>query len=268
MQMPERLFVQPGSPVHLDEFDPRDDLGWSKEAANEQLEKNRKRLIDLHQLLWAENARSILVVLQGMDTSGKDGVIRAVMAGLNPQGCTVTPFKKPEGDEADHMYLWRIARALPARGDIGIFNRSHYEEVLVVRVRGLVPKEVWKARYDQINAFEDIVAANDTTILKFFLHISKEEQKERLEKRLEDPRKNWKFSEHDLEERKLWKDYLEAYEEALSRCSTRHAPWCIVPADRKWVRNLVVSSVIVEAMEKLNMQWPKLSVDPKSIVIE
>lgn len=254
--------------VRLSRLDPADTLGWTKENALSATERNRARLVELHQLLWAENKRSVLLILQGMDTSGKDGVIRSVMSGLNPQGCSVTSFKKPEGEDADHLYLWRIAKALPARGDIGIFNRSHYEDVLVVRVRELVPRPVWKDRFDQINAFEKIVAENDTLVLKFFLHISKDEQRERLQERLNDPTKNWKFSPQDLEERKLWKEYTEAYEDVLSRCSTKHAPWFIVPSDRKWVRNLVVSSVLVGAMEKLDMKWPKLAVDPKTIVID
>ncbi len=263
-----RLAVAPASVVTLGSCDSGDTLGWTREDALIRTEANRNRLAELHQLLWAENTRSVLIVLQGMDTSGKDGVIRSVMTGLNPQGCTVTSFKKPVGEEADHMYLWRIARALPARGDIGLFNRSHYEDVLIVRVHELVPKRVWKDRYDQINDFERLIADNDTTILKFFLHISKKEQKERLEERLADPAKNWKFSPQDLEERKHWNEYQQAYEDVLSRCSTTHAPWYIVPSDRKWVRNLVVSSVIVEAMEKLDMKWPRPAFDPKSIVVE
>jgi PPK2 family polyphosphate:nucleotide phosphotransferase len=203
-----------------------------------------------------------------MDTSGKDGVIRHVMTGVDPQGCKVTAFKKPSAEEADHAYLWRIVKALPARGDIGIFNRSHYEDVLIVRVQDLVPKDVWKERFDQINVFEKLLVDNGMTILKFFLHISKDEQKERLQERLDDPMKTWKFNEGDLVERKRWDQYKEAYEDVLRRCSTEHAPWHVIPANRKWVRNLAISTVIVEAMEKLEMKWPRASFDPKSIVIE
>ena len=219
------LLAKPGSSVRMKDLDPGETLGWEKEEGLAQIEANRRRLAELHELLWAENQRSLLVVLQGMDTSGKDGVIRHVMTGLNTQGCSVTSFKKPVGEEADHDYLWRIGRALPARGDIGIFNRSHYEDVLVVRVHELVPEEVWKLRFDQINAFERIVSENGTVILKFFLNISKDEQKQRLQERLDDPTKNWKFSEADIDERKLWPRYMEAYEDVLKKCSTADAPW-------------------------------------------
>jgi len=262
------LQVRPGARVILGDFDPADTLGWEKPESQDVVESNCQRLSALHEQLWAENRRSILIVLQGMDTSGKDGTIRTVLHGVNPQGCTVTSFKTPAGEEADHMYLWRIARALPARGDIGIFNRSHYDDVLIVRVHNLVPEPEWRARYDQINAFEKLLTDNGTTILKFFLHISKDEQKQRLQDRLDDPTKAWKFSEVDIAERKLWPRYMEAYEEALSRCSTAHAPWHIIPADRKWVRNRAISTILVEAMEKLDMKWPRLTVDPKKIVIE
>jgi PPK2 family polyphosphate:nucleotide phosphotransferase len=268
MKLSHHLRVQPGSKPDLASANAADTLNWSKDDATEQTASNRDRLSDLHELLWAENQRSILVILQGMDTSGKDGVIRTVMAGVDPQGCKVTAFKRPSDEEADHGYLWRIVKALPAKGDIGIFNRSHYEDVLIARVRKLVPDKAWRARYDQINTFEKLLADNGTTILKFFLHISKDEQKERLQSRLDDPTKAWKFSMQDLEERKLWPRYMEAYEDALARCATDHAPWYIIPSDRKWVRNLAISSIIVEAMEKLDMKWPRLSVDPKKIVIE
>jgi PPK2 family polyphosphate:nucleotide phosphotransferase len=268
MSWAQSLRVRPDSKVSLKDHDPGAALGLSKEQGNKVTAENRERLSDLHELLWAENQRSILIVLQGMDTSGKDGVIRNVMAGVDPQGCKVTAFKRPSDEEADHGYLWRIVRALPAKGDIGIFNRSHYEDVLIARVRNLVPEKEWRGRYHQINTFEKLLTENGTTILKFFLHISRDEQKERLQARLEDPTKAWKFSMQDLEERKLWPEYVDAYEEALSRCSTGHAPWYIIPSDRKWVRNMAVSSIIVETMEKLDMKWPKLSVDPKTVVIE
>jgi PPK2 family polyphosphate:nucleotide phosphotransferase len=264
----DRLRVHPDSKVSLEDHDPEATLGLTKDLGLKATEANRKRLSEMHELLWAENQRSILIILQGMDTSGKDGVIRNVMAGVDPQGCKVTAFKRPTDEETDHGYLWRIVKALPAKGDIGIFNRSHYEDVLIARVRNLVPEQVWRSRYDQINTFERLLTDNGTTILKFFLHISKEEQKERLQARLDDPTKAWKFSMQDLEERKLWPAYMEAYEEALSRCSTEHAPWYIIPSDRKWVRNMAVSAIIVEAMDKLDMKWPRLSVDPKTITID
>ncbi len=262
------LVVRPGSRPSIADFDPDDTLGWDKVAAQEALETNRKRLGELHELLWAENKRSVLVVLQGMDTSGKDGTVRHVMTGVNPQGCHVTSFKRPTEEEADHDYLWRIVRALPARGDIGIFNRSHYEDVLVVRVNSLVPKDVWKARFDQINAFEKHLTDNGMVVLKFFLNISKDEQRQRLQERLDDPTKNWKFSEGDLVARKSWPEYMKAYEDVLAKCSTEHAPWHIIPADRKWVRNLAISSILVKAMERLDMRWPKSTFDPKTIVID
>lgn len=262
------LRVSPGGAASIAARDPGGTLGWNKESAAAGLEEARSRLAQLHQLLWAENKHAVLVVLQGMDTSGKDGVIRHVMTGVDPQGCKVTAFKRPSEEEADHAYLRRIVKALPARGDIGIFNRSHYEDVLIARVRSLVPEKEWRARYDQINAFEKLLTDNGTTVLKFFLHISKEEQKRRLQDRLDDPTKNWKFSMQDLEERKLWDRYMEAYEEALSRCSTSYAPWYIIPSDRKWVRNLAISRIIVETMENLRLAWPRPAFDPQSVVIE
>jgi PPK2 family polyphosphate:nucleotide phosphotransferase len=268
MPWSDRLIVKPGSAVRLRDHDPADTLGLDKSKAEDELEDLRTRLGELHQLLWAENKRALLVVLQGMDTSGKDGTVRHVMTGVNPQGCTVTSFKRPSDEEADHDFLWRVHKAVPAKGDIGIFNRSHYEDVLVVRVDELVPKEVWSGRYEQINHFEKLLGDNQITMLKFFLHISREEQKERLEARLEDPTKNWKFSEHDLDARKKWDDYQRAYEDALAKCSTGHAPWRIIPADRKWVRNTAVARTIVETLEGFKMRWPRPAVDLKKIKIE
>jgi PPK2 family polyphosphate:nucleotide phosphotransferase len=262
------LIVKPGPKVRIEDFDSSDTLGWDKAAALERIEENRKRLSDLHELLWAENRRSVLIVLQGMDTSGKDGTIRHVMSGVDPQGCTVTSFKQPSKEELDHGYLWRIAKAVPARGAIGIFNRSQYEDVLIVRVHEMVPKEVWKPRFEQINMFEKLLADSDTIILKFFLNVSKKEQKERLQERLDDPNKTWKFSESDVAERKLWDRYIEAYEDVLSRCSTEYAPWYVIPSDRKWVRNLAVSSIIVKAMEAMDMKWPRATFDPKTVKID
>lgn len=268
MTWSNRLLVRPGARVSLADHDPGDTLGLDKESADAELQRGRDRMGDLHQRLWAENRRSLLVVLQGMDTSGKDGTIRQVMSGLNPQGCRVTSFKRPSEEELDHDFLWRIHEAAPARGDIGIFNRSHYEDVLVARVHNLVPAEVWAARYEQINAFERILADNNTVILKFFLHISKDEQRDRLRARLEDPTKNWKFNEADLEERRKWDGYRLAYEDAMSRCSTAAAPWRIVPADRKWVRNIAVSRTVIETLEAMDLKWPAPRLDLKHIRID
>lgn len=215
-----------------------------------------KRLSELQELLYASGTHALLVVFQAMDGGGKDGAIDHVFSGVNPQGCVVTSFKVPSTEEQSHDFLWRIHKAAPARGMIGIFNRSHYESVLVERVRKLAPKEVWSARYESINDFERLLANEGTTILKFFLHISWEEQKRRMEARLKDPRKNWKFSPADLKERRRWDDYMEAYEDALHKCSTKSAPWYIVPADHKWYRNWVVSDTIVRAIKQLKLSYP------------
>jgi len=255
--MAQPFLIPPGSQVALSDFD----AGYtghyrSKAETKEELKRNVEKLRDLQELLWAEGKHALLIVLQAMDAGGKDGTIKHVMRGVNPQGCQVTSFKVPTEEELDHDFLWRIHRATPRRGFIGIFNRSHYEDVLVVRVHNLVPEEVWQQRYEQINKFEKLLADTGTTILKFFLYISKEEQKERFEARLLDPRKNWKFSSKDVEERKLWDTYMAAYEDALSRCSTPWAPWYIVPADKKWFRNLSVSGIIVRALEGLELRYP------------
>jgi PPK2 family polyphosphate:nucleotide phosphotransferase len=268
MAWSDRLVVNPGAKVSLARSDPRETLGLSKRRAEADLEMDRARLAELHELLWAENQRSLLVIFQGMDTSGKDGTIKHVMAGANPQGCRVTAFKKPTPDELDHDFLWRIHRAVPARGEIGIFNRSHYEDVVVVRVHGLASRETWRARYDQINAFERMLTRNGVVILKFFLHISRDEQRERLQARLDDPAKNWKFSEGHLAERARWDQYVAAYEDAISRCTTEWAPWRIIPADRKWVRNTAVARTIIETLEALKMRWPRPKLDVKNIRIE
>jgi PPK2 family polyphosphate:nucleotide phosphotransferase len=196
-----------------------------------------------------------------MDAGGKDGTIRHVMTGLNPQACRVTSFKVPSEEEARHDFLWRVHNAVPKGGEIGIFNRSHYEDVLVARVHNLVPKAVWEARYDQINEFEDMLVENNTVILKFFLHISKDEQKRRLEDRIQDPLKNWKVSEADFAERRYWNDYMAAYEDALSKCSTKRAPWYVIPANQKWFRNLAVSQIIVDRMKALKMEYPPSKID-------
>ncbi len=249
--------------IKLSKYDPADTLGYDQDEKFEaKLAKTLKRLDELQELLYAEKKHALLIVLQGMDTAGKDGTIRHVMSGVSPAGCSVTSFKVPNSEELAHDFLWRVHKAVPPRGIIGIFNRSHYEDVLVVRVHKLVPKDVWKPRYNEINHFERILAENDVKILKFFLHISKEEQKKRLDERMHDPRKKWKLSKSDEKERKLWDDYIAAYEAVLSRCTTEYAPWFIIPSDHKWFRNLAVSQIIVQTLEDFDMQYPKSPAEP------
>ncbi len=256
------LMAAPGKKVKFAKWDPEETLGWEKDhRMKASLEKTTERLDKLQYLLYAEHKRALLVVLQGMDAAGKDGTIRHVMAGVNPQGCRVTSFKVPSAEELAHDFLWRIHKAVPPRGDIGIFNRSHYEDVLVVRVHNLVPKEVWRRRYDQINEFEAILDENGVRILKFFLHISKDEQKKRFEQRIDDPDRRWKISEADFQERKYWDDYKAAYEDALTRCGTPDAPWFIIPANKKWFRNLAVSHIIAETLEGMKMKFPPPTVN-------
>jgi PPK2 family polyphosphate:nucleotide phosphotransferase len=229
------------------------------------LPRDLERLARLQDVLYAEHRRAVLIVLQGMDTAGKDGTIKHVMSGVNPSGCEVAPFKVPTDEEAAHDFLWRTHRVAPRRGHITIFNRSHYEDVIVTRVHGIVPKKALRRRYDQINAFERILTENDTVILKFFLHISHREQTGRLRARLQDPAKQWKFSPGDLAERKLWPRYMAAYEKALSRCSTAHAPWYVVPANHKWYRDLVVARVLADALEGLGCRYPAPSLSPAQL---
>ncbi|MBN8657760.1 MAG: polyphosphate kinase 2 family protein [Anaerolineae bacterium] len=263
-------FVEPGKKIKLADIDPQDTgkFKGGKEDGLKEIAKLNEKLQELQELLYAEGKHKVLVVLQAMDTGGKDGAIRRVFDGVNPQGVKVASFKVPTAEEMAHDYLWRVHKVAPASGELVIFNRSHYEDVLVVRVHNYVPKEVWSKRYEQINAFEKLLAENGTTILKFFLHISKGEQKERLQARLDDPSKHWKFSVGDLAERKLWDDYQAAYEDALNKTSTEHAPWIVVPADRKWYRDLVISKVLVETLEGLNMKFFKPKDDLSGVVIE
>jgi PPK2 family polyphosphate:nucleotide phosphotransferase len=266
--MNQSFQVSPGTEVKLSDYDPGYSGSYEKKSqSKDELKDNLAQLQALQRVLWAEGKHALLLVFQAMDAGGKDGTIRHVMHGVNPQGCQVTSFKVPTEEELAHDYLWRIHRAVPRRGYIGIFNRSHYEDVLVVRVHKLVPEEVWRQRYEQINHFEKLLADTGTTILKFFLHISKEEQKERFEERLADPRKNWKFSMGDVDERRYWDDYMCAFEEALSRCSTPWAPWHIIPANRKWYRNLAISKIIIETLKKLDMQYPPPLPNAGEIVI-
>ncbi|MBX3015150.1 MAG: polyphosphate kinase 2 family protein [Caldilineaceae bacterium] len=250
--------VQPGSTIHLAQWDPSDPRAFAgdKKKGQARMVKLNAQLEQLQELLYAEAKHKVLIVLQAMDTGGKDGVIRHVFDGVNPQGVRVAAFKKPTPNELAHDYLWRIHQHTPANGEMAIFNRSHYEDVLVVRVHNLVPEAVWQRRYEQINAFEKLLAEEGTTILKFYLHIDQAEQKERLQARLDDPAKHWKFDKADLEERKRWPDYMSAYEELLSKTSTPWAPWYIIPANRKWYRNLVISQILVETLEGLKMSYP------------
>ena len=262
----KELIATPGKKVKLGEWDAEDSLGWDKDhKMKSSLAKTIQKLDSLQYLLYAEHKHALLIVLQGLDAAGKDGTIRHVMSGVNPQGCRVTSFKKPSAEELAHDFLWRIHKAVPPIGDIGIFNRSHYEDVLVTRVHDLVPKDVWSQRYEQINHFERMLEKNNVKVLKFFLHISKDEQKRRFQQRIDDKDRQWKISESDFAERKYWDDYTGAYEETLTKCSTTHAPWYIIPSDRKWFRNLAVSHIIVEALEDMHMKFPAPSVDVSKI---
>lgn len=266
--MAQPFLVPAGKRVNLSDYDPGYTGDYrSKRETKPNLARNVKRLQELQEVLWAEGKHALLIVLQAMDAGGKDGTIKHVMRGVNPQGCQVTSFKVPTEEERDHDFLWRIHKAVPRRGYIGLFNRSHYEDVLVVRVHNLVPEDMWSERYEQINHFEKLLAESGTTIIKFFLHISKEEQKERFEARLQDPAKNWKFSMGDVEERAYWDDYMRAFEDALSKCSTPWAPWYVIPANHKWYRNLAVSRIIIDTLEKLDMRYPSPLPDADKIVI-
>ncbi len=247
-----------------------DDTGKFKDKKDAQgdIDANLKKLIGLQDKLYASAKQAVLVVFQAMDGGGKDGAVDHVFGGVNPQGCVVTSFKVPTRLESAHDFLWRIHAAAPPRGLIGIFNRSHYESVLVERVKKLVPDEVWARRYDHINNFEKLLADEGTTIVKFFLNISWEEQKKRMEKRLADPRKNWKFDPEDLKTRERWPDYMAAYEDAVRKCSTPHAPWYVVPADHKWYRNWVISDILTRTLETMDLKYPPPLKDAGSIQVK
>lgn len=258
--------VRPGTKFRLRDYDPDETGPYKKtEKAKEQAKAKTATHIEtisrLQERLYANGDRALLIVLQGMDTSGKDGTIKSVMSGVNPQGCKVASFKAPSSKELAHDFLWRVHYEAPARGQIGIFNRSHYEDVLITRVHGMVSDKLAKRRFEQIREFEELLDENGTTILKFFLHISKDEQKERLEARIQDPEKRWKFNSGDLEERKLWDDYLNAFEDVISATSTTRAPWYVVPANRKWIRNLVVAQVVAESLEGMKLKRPPAAED-------
>ena len=263
-----RFRVQPGRPVALSEFDPSDLSGLPDEGTTKRATSALAKDIDaLQDRLFAEGTRSLLVILQGTDTSGKDGTIRSVFSATGALGVSVTAFKPPSELEAAHDYLWRAHCACPRRGTIGIFNRSYYEDVLVVKVRGLAPRDAVEQRYEQINAFEKMLHENGTTVLKFMLHISKDEQAERLRSRLEDPTKHWKFNPGDLADRALWDEYQAAYQTVLRRCSTDWAPWHVVPANRKWARNAVVAAIVKATLKEMNPQYPPAAWKPGDFTI-
>jgi PPK2 family polyphosphate:nucleotide phosphotransferase len=257
--MHQDYLLRPNEPARLSERSalPTEE-GLRKREARAQLAELHPRLNELQELLYANRRHALLIVLQGMDTSGKDGVIKHVVGAFNPQGCRVASFKAPTALELSHDYLWRVHRVTPPKGMVGIFNRSHYEDILVVRVENLVHPEVWGQRYDQINDFERLLAENGVIVCKFFLHISHDEQRKRLAERLADPTAHWKFNPSDLEARNKWDDYMAAYEAALERCNTPYAPWYIIPADKKWYRNLVISRILRDRLQELDMQWPPL----------
>ncbi|MES1202433.1 MAG: polyphosphate kinase 2 family protein [Pseudomonadota bacterium] len=268
-KLDEDLRVSPGDKVKLKDRDADSPHLFKDEAdAIETTHENAKAIDALQDKLWAERSRALLVILQGIDTSGKDGTVRGVFNQCGPLGVTVTPFGVPSAEEMAHDYLWRVHNAVPKKGVIGVFNRSHYEDVLVVKVRKLAPAKVIEHRYDEINAFERLLLDNNVVILKFMLHISKKEQRVRLQERLDHPEKNWKFNPGDLEDRKLWKDYEDAYETVLERCSTKHAPWRIVPADKKWRRNAIISSIVRGTLEEMDPHYPKPDWKPTDFTIE
>ena len=254
--MDQPLAIPAGRDVRLADFDPDFHEGLDRDEAEAETRRHCDKLDELAYRLFAEAKRAVVVVLQGIDTSGKDGTIRMLAGGISPQCLDVKSFKAPSALELSHDFLWRVHAAIPAHGRIGIFNRSHYEDVVVVRVRKLVPKEVWHARYDQINAFEKLLHDGGVTFVKCFLHISRKEQRERLEDRLRDPKKQWKLGPDDLEDRKRWDDFQHAYDDALTKCNTAHAPWHIVPADKKWYRNLVVARIVRKTLEQLDPKFP------------
>jgi PPK2 family polyphosphate:nucleotide phosphotransferase len=264
----EAMLVKPGQRIRVERIDPSDTHGYDKATALPETERHLATMADLQDRFWAESKRSILVVLQGIDAAGKDGTINKVMEAFNPQGCVVSSFKVPTPEELGHDFLWRIHKRTPGRGEIGIFNRSHYEDVLVVRVHDIVPKSVWSKRYEQINIFEKTLADAGTTIVKFFLSIDRDEQRARFQARYDDPTRRWKFSLGDLAERKLWDDYQVAFDDAISKTSTPWAPWYVIPANKKWFRNLAVSSVLAETMTRMKPRYPDPADLPPDLVVE
>ena len=269
MDHQQRFRVNPGARLRLKDVDSAfKGVHGDREGAEQESARYQLKLHDLQAVLYAERKHSLLICLQGMDTAGKDGTISHVLGAMNPQGCRTVAFKEPTVEEQAHDFLWRAHRATPAKGEVVIFNRSHYESVLIERVHELVPKKVWSRRYDRINSFERGMTESGTLILKFFLHISNKKQLKRFKDRLDDPSKRWKISEADYKEREYWDDYQEAYEEALSRCSTEGAPWFVIPSDHKWFRDLAVARIVVEQLEALKMSYPKPTVDIEKIRVE
>jgi len=264
----DALRIRPGTRVRLEKLDPGATFGHDKVSSVETTAAQMTRLRDLQDRMWAEAKHSVLVVLQGIDAAGKDGTIAKVMEAFNPQGCPVSSFKVPSAEELAHDFLWRIHKRTPGRGEVGIFNRSHYEDVLVVRVHDLVPKRVWSKRYGRINDFEQQLSESGTTIVKFFLTIDRDEQRQRFQERYDNPKKRWKFSMGDLGERKLWDAYQAAFDEAISKTSTPWAPWYVIPANRNWFRNLAVATILADTMAGLKPAYPKPPDLPPDLVIE
>jgi PPK2 family polyphosphate:nucleotide phosphotransferase len=266
MDLAKHCIVNPGSKVRLKDRDPDETFG--KRRNDKALEKTLDRLRRLQHLLYADRRYALLIVLQALDAGGKDGTIRHVMSGVNPQGCQVTAFKAPTAEELAHDFLWRVHKGTPALGNIGIFNRSHYEDVLAVRVHNLAPKDVWHKHYQHINDFEKMLTDHKVTILKFFLHISQDEQKKRLEARIKDPTRNWKFSMADVEQRHHWDEYMKAYEDALRKCSTDSAPWYVIPANNKWFRNYLVAELVVRTLDQMGLKYPRPTVDISKVALD
>jgi len=256
------------TPIRLKDFNPDFHEGLDKDKTREKTGKLCERLGELQQLLYANSRQSVLIIFQGMDTSGKDGAGKHVLDAVNPAGVETTNFKSPSREEQSHDFLWRVHRAVPRYGNIGVFNRSHYEDVLIVRVLKMIAPQVCRARYEQINAFENGLAANNVILRKFFLHISLEEQAERLQARLDDPHKNWKFDPEDLKMRAHWPKFLKAYEDAINRCSTPWAPWYVIPANRKWYRDYLITKTVVKAIEDLKLKWPKPKTDLSKVKVK
>jgi len=267
MSHKQPLHPAPGEPVRLDDFDPDYTGDLDKKEAKARTADHQARLVELQNVLFAEGKHALLIVLQGMDASGKNSTIKHVLRGINPLGVQVTSFVQPTPLELAHDFLWRVHLHVPPQGMIGVFNRSHYEDVLIVRVNELVPEQVWRRRYAHINDFERLLADSGVTILKFFLHISKEEQKEQLQERLDTPDKRWKFSRSDLPVRARWDDYMHAYSDAITECNTEWAPWYIIPANKRWFRNAAISGIIVDALEGLDLRYPEPAEDLSDVVI-
>ena len=264
-----KLIVTEGKKINLQKLSPEYDFSINEKKAEDVLKQNlKKRMSDLQYRLYAERKKALLIVFQGIDTSGKDSTIRHVISAFNPQSCTVKAFKEPTTEDLSHDFLWRIHKSAPAKGEIGIFNRSHYEDIIQPRIHKTIRKSIWSQRYEHINAFEKCLSDSSIKIIKFFLHISKEEQRKRLEERLNDPSKHWKVSERDMEDRKFWSSYTVAYQDIIKRCSNTWAPWYIIPANKKWFRNLAVGLIIVDTIERMKPKFPKPAINLSKIAID